>query len=55
MRQSSSFDSDGSRVLNMFYGAWSDPRYVFGADGVVAPESLNPSQVEEMEERSFIL
>ena len=28
---------------------------MFGADGVVAPESLNPSQIEEMEDRSFIL
>jgi len=27
---------------------------VFGADGVVAPESSNPSQIREMEERSFI-
>ena len=28
---------------------------MFGADGVVAPESSNPSQIEEMEDRSFIL
>ena len=27
---------------------------MFGADGVVAPESSNPSQAEGMEERSFI-
>jgi hypothetical protein len=35
--------------------ALSFPEYVFGADGFTAPESSNPSQVEEMEERSFIL
>jgi hypothetical protein len=54
-RQNSSFDSDDNRVPMMFYGALSDRQYVFGADGVIAPESSNPSQIRGDEKRSFII
>ncbi len=43
-RHSSSFDSDGKRVLMMFLGAPSDPLYMFGADSFTVPGFSNPSQ-----------